>query len=113
MKKKQKKISSVSINNYAQLIDVASLVVAVVFLLSVTKTAAVAAGNVRGLEWGTVPLAYILILGLLLVFLNWYNAKAKFTKAGLMALTILLSASVVWLVGLHNIWPMGQKIIPL
>jgi len=110
IRKKQKKVS---VNKYARIIDFASLFTAAVFLLSVTKTAAVAAGNIATLQWGTIPMAYVLILGLLLVFLNWYNAKAKFSLIGVIALTILLTSATVWMIGLHSVWPLGQKIIPL
>lgn len=109
MKKKQK----INFLKYARAIDIASLTVAIIFMLSVTKTAAVAAGYVAGLEWGTIPLAYILILGLLLVFLNWYNAKAKFTVLGVVSLTVLLTSAVIWLVGLHNAWPLSHNLVPM
>lgn len=109
MKKKQK----VTGLKYARAIDIASLVIAIIFLLSVTKTAAVAAGNVAGLQRGTIPMAYVLILGLLLIFLNWYNAKAKFSFLGVVSLTILLTSAVIWMVGLHSVWPLGQDLIPV
>jgi hypothetical protein len=109
MKKKQK----INVLKYARAIDIASLTIAIIFMLAVTKTAAVAAGHVAGLEWGTIPLAYILILGLLLVFLNWYNAKAKFSILGVVSLAVLLTSAAIWLVGLHNAWPLSHNLVPM
>lgn len=105
------KKTQISLATYAPLIDWGSLFLAILFLVSVIKNAAVAAGNMVGGDWGTAPLSYALILGLILIFINWYNSKGKVTTVAVIALTIFLTSSVIWIFGLHGAWPVGDKIL--
>ncbi|HUP26709.1 MAG TPA: hypothetical protein VM124_03640 [Candidatus Limnocylindrales bacterium] len=101
----------ISSENYATIIDYCSLFLAVVFLISVIKNAAVASGHVAGGNWGSAPVAYALILGLILVFINWYQSKGRVSVIGIVALTILLTSAAIWMLGLHTVWPLGQRVI--
>ncbi len=101
-----------SLRGYDRVIDWCSLFLALVFLVSVIKNAAVSAGNaVPSGNWGSAPVAYALILALVLIFINWYQNKGKISVTGVVALTILLTSAAIWMLGLHTVWPLGQRIV--
>lgn len=96
--------------DYPVILDLGSLFLAVIFLVTVIIKAAELGGYLPGSASDTAPFAYALIFGLIIIFFNWYQSKGKLSALALVALTILLTSSAIWLLGLHGVWPVSGKI---